>query len=163
MWWVWNAGECEGIKNSNQLDAWWQGSPHGILRSLRKLRLTSQRWIILDVKWLSFPYLSWLVLLPSPAINKCLQSLQVKIMSILHDSTPWTPFQITLQLEITSLPLISCMLASGAFVNYDLTLLDCWWGSLYISLCVPLTSSEYSVKIIEWIRILLHPFRGQVP
>jgi len=24
MWWVWNAGECEGVKTSSQLDAWWQ-------------------------------------------------------------------------------------------------------------------------------------------
>lgn len=43
--------------------------------------------------------------------------MQIK-MAILQGLTLWTPFQIT-QLEITSLPLITFTLASGAFVNYD--------------------------------------------
>lgn len=42
MWWVWNAGECEGVKTSNRLDAWWQGSTNR--NSLGKLSLTSRRW-----------------------------------------------------------------------------------------------------------------------
>ena len=42
MWWVWNAGECEGVKTSNRLDAWWQGSTNR--NSLGKLSLMSRRW-----------------------------------------------------------------------------------------------------------------------
>ena len=60
---------------------------------------------------------------------------------------PLKSFSDYLQLEITSLPLITFCLSSGAFVNYNsLPLLD---GEFCIYLHGSLTNPKFSVKITE--------------
>lgn len=143
---------CEAVKPSNQLDAWWMTGQHErVLQCSGKAEIDNAE---VSDTGLKVVFLS-LSLLPCAASSTSRKSLQSWMSKLWPSSKPQPSdsFSDHPQLDITSLPLTTFALASGALLNYDSTLIGrTTGGNLCIYLHVPLMNSEYSVRIIEWIR-----------
>lgn len=111
----------------------WQGSMNEYYNALGKLRLTMQRWVILGLTWRSFPYLFCLVLLPLPPVSPFNHGMSKSWPS--SKPQPSDSCSDHPQLNITSLPLTTFALVSGALLNYDSTLIGLLVGiSVFISM-----------------------------